>query len=133
MAVELGLEDRVAAAGLLGRVHRDVGALLERLVVLAVHRVQREADAGVDLQPHALEHERLAQVHEQVLGDAGRVRWAVDVREQDAELVAAEAGDRVGVAQRALQPARDLLEQQVAHVVAERVVDLLEVVEIHRS
>ena len=29
------------------------------------------------------------------------------------------------------QPARDLLEQQVAHVVAERVVDLLEVVEVH--
>ena len=100
MAVELGLEDRVAAAGLLGRVHRDVGALLERLVVLAVHRVQRDADAGVDLQAHALEHERLAQVREQVLGDGGRVLGLLDAREQDAELVAAEAGDRVGVAQR---------------------------------
>ena len=31
-----------------------------------------------------------------------------------------------------LQPARDLLQQQVAHVVAERVVDLLEVVEVHQ-
>ena len=53
------------------------------------------------------------------------------MRQQDAELVAAQAGDRVGVAQRALQPRGDLLQQQVAHVMAERVVDLLEVVEIH--
>ena len=72
VAVELGLEDRVAAAGLLGRVHRDVGALLQRLVVLAVHRVQREADRGVDLQPHPLEHERLAQVHR---AGSGRPAW----------------------------------------------------------
>ena len=37
VAVELRLEDRVAAAGLLGRVHGDVGALLQRLDVVAVH------------------------------------------------------------------------------------------------
>ena len=61
----------------------------------------------------------------------GGVAGRLDVREQDAELVAAEAGDRVGVAQGALQPRGDLLQQQVAHVVPERVVDLLEVVEIH--
>jgi hypothetical protein len=109
VAVELGLEDRVATAGVLGRVHRDIGALLQRLVVIAVDRVQRDADAGVDLQAHALKHKRLAQMHEQALGDAGRVRRAVDVWEQDPKLVAAEAGDRVGVAQRALQPPSDLL------------------------
>ena len=131
MAVELGLEDREAAAGLLGGVHRDVGALLERLVVLAVQRVHGDADARVDLEPHALEHERLAQVHEQVLGDRGAVAGGLHAREQDAELVAAEAGDGVGLAQREPQPARDLLEQQVAHVMAERVVDLLEVIEVH--
>ena len=48
-----------------------------------------------------------------------------------AELVAAEAGDGVGGAQRRLEPLGDLLEQHVAVVVAERVVDLLEVVEVH--
>ena len=50
--------------------------------------------------------------------------------EEHGELVAAEAGERVGGAQRAAQPARDLLEQPVAVGVAERVVDGLEVVEV---
>ena len=71
-------------------------------------------------------------MREQVLRRPRRASLGVlDAREQDAELVAAEAGDGVGLAQRVPQPARDLLEQQVAHVMAERVVDLLEVVEVH--
>jgi hypothetical protein len=93
--------------------------------------MQGDADARVDLQPHALVHERLAQGDEQLLGDVGRVLAGGHVREQHAELVTAEAGHRVGVAQRGLQPARDLLQQQVSVVVAERVVDLLEVIEVH--
>ena len=56
---------------------------------------------------------------------------AEHVGQQHAELVAAEAGDGVGGAQRGLEPLGDLLEEHVAVVVAERVVDLLEVVEVH--
>ena len=52
------------------------------------------------------------------------------VGQQHAELVAAEAGDGVALAERLLQAVRDLLQQAVARVVAERVVDLLEVVEV---
>ena len=55
---------------------------------------------------------------------------SVDAVEQDGELVAAEAGDRVGRAHRRLQPPRDLLEDGVAGRVAEAVVDRLEVVEV---
>ena len=51
--------------------------------------------------------------------------------QQDRELVAAEPGHGVRRAQRARQPLADQLEQAVAVVVAERVVDLLEVVEVH--
>ena len=50
--------------------------------------------------------------------------------QQHAELVAAEAGDGVALAERLLEAVRDLLQQAVARVVAERVVDLLEVVEV---
>ena len=66
------------------------------------------------------------------LGDGRSRRSASPTsRQQDAELVAAEAGH--GVAGRAARvaAAADLLEQHVAVVVAERVVDLLEVVEVH--
>jgi hypothetical protein len=46
------------------------------------------------------------------------------------ELVAADARDGVVVAQRRAQPARDLLQQLVADVVAQRIVDELEAVEV---
>ena len=55
---------------------------------------------------------------------------SVDAVEQDGELVAAEAGDRVGRAHRRLEPPRDLLQDRVAGRVAEAVVDGLEVVEV---
>ena len=50
---------------------------------------------------------------------------------QDPELVAAEPRDRVAVAQAADEPLGDELEEHVAVLVAERVVDLLELVEVH--
>ena len=49
-----------------------------------------------------------------LLGGAG----ARDVREQDAELVAAEAGDRVGLAQDAVQARADLAQEEIARLVA---------------
>ena len=92
----------------------------------------RDADAGGDHERHrgAVEVERLAHHLEQPLGDELRAaveRGAVD---QHDELVAAHPADRVGLAQRARQPGRDCDEQPVAGVVAERVVDVLEVVEV---
>ena len=46
------------------------------------------------------------------------------------ELIAAEPRHDVSIAHRALEPPRDLLEQRVADDVSERVVDLLETIEI---
>src|SRR3990172_1895944 len=54
-------------------------------------------------------------------------------RQEDAELVPAQPCDRVALAKRPLQPGCELLEQDVAGVVAERVVDLLEAVEVHEE
>ena len=54
-------------------------------------------------------------------------------RQQDRELVAAEAGDGVAVADAVLQAPGELDQQQIADVVAERVVDLLEAVEIEQQ
>ena len=53
--------------------------------------------------------------------------------QQHGELVAAEPGERVAAAQRAAQPGGDLAQQPVAVVVAERVVDLLEPVEVDQQ
>ena len=50
--------------------------------------------------------------------------------QQDHELVAAPAADHVGVAHGARQPSGTFLQHEVAELVAERVVDLLEAVQV---
>ena len=65
--------------------------------------------------------DRLAQP----LGDVDRLAL-----HHDDELVAAEAGEHVVVAQRRAQATGDRLQQLVADLVAEAVVDRLEVVEV---
>ena len=54
----------------------------------------------------------------------------VQLGQRDGEFVAAEARHGVAVAHMALQAPADLLEQQVAGLVAAGVVDFLEVVEV---
>ena len=62
----------------------------------------------------------------------GRGR-AGDVREQDPELVAAEAGHGVGLAQHAVQARAHLPQEEIARVMAQGVVDLLEPVEVDQE
>ena len=131
VVVLLRLVEREAAAGLLGRVHGDVGALDQDLDVVAVVGVAGDADRAAHLERQPVDHERLAQRGLEDLGHRLGVVGAEHVGQQHAELVAAEAGHGVGGAQRRLEALGDLLEQHVAVVMAERVVDLLEVVEVH--
>ena len=94
--------------------------------------VDRDAEARLDLERQAVEHERLLErlvdarcQHHRVL-DRPR-------REEDPELVAAEPCERVALAQQLAQAGRQLLEQPVARLVAERVVDLAEVVDVEQQ
>jgi hypothetical protein len=132
VVVLAGVERRVLARGGLRGVHGDVGPLDERLDVLAVLGEGGQPDRAADLQRGGVDAERLAQPREHALGDRRGVRAGLDAVQHDAELVAAEARDRVAVAQRHAQPRGDLLEEPVALVVAQGVVDLLEVVEVHQ-
>ncbi len=91
------------------------------------------ADAGGDAAAYAVQGRReLADAVDDVaahpLGGG-----LVAVGEEQRELVAAEAGHHVGVAHRAAQDAADGDQQLVAGVVAEAVVDLLEVVEVEQQ
>ena len=60
----------------------------------------------------------------------GRLVGAAHFGQQDDEFVAAVAADRIDPAHAAHQAPRHFLEQQVAHMVAHAVVDMLEVVEV---
>ena len=78
----------------------------------------------------AAERRRAGQRAVQAGGDLADGAAVGDVGQQDGELVAAEAGEDVVAAQRLAQARGDVDEQLVAVLVAQRVVDLLEAVEV---
>ena len=129
VAVGAVVVEGVAGVRALGGVHRDVGVLEQRLGVLAVVGVERDPDAGLDLDGELLELEPLGDRLAHAGAGLDRRVGAADVGDQHRELVAAEAGDGVAGAQ-VSSAARRRAQQQVAVVVAERVVDLLEAVEV---
>ncbi|MEZ5906976.1 MAG: hypothetical protein R3C69_18415 [Geminicoccaceae bacterium] len=99
----------------------------------AVARKQADADAAARLQELALELERLAQHGEQLGRDIGSGGRSLQVAQHHGEFVAAEPGDRVGIPQHPGQPLAHCPQQRIARVVAEPVVDLLEVIEIEHQ
>jgi len=122
------------APGLLGLVHRRVGALQELLGVAAVVREAGDPDAGRDrLLRGALDRQRLAQQAEHLLGDAQRVLVVDQVGNEDRELVAAQTRAGVALAQAASDALRGEAQQRVARQVAERVVHALEAVEVEEQ
>ena len=82
------------------------------------------------MQRQLAEHERRDEQPAHAAGQPFGVRDGAHVGQQDRELVATEPRDDVVVPQRAAQPFRDLLQQLVPAVVAERVVDVLEPVDV---
>ena len=124
--------DLVAGAHALGLVHRDVRALQQPHGVAGVRGEQRDADAGVDVDADAADGEGMLERGAQPQPGGARRRLVAGL-EDDRELVAAEPGERVVVAQELLQARADLAQHLVAGVVAERVVELLEAVEVDQE
>src|SRR6478672_2494825 len=126
-AVEVRIEERVADIGMCFRpVHRDVGFLDQRLVVVA----EGDADARVRVQRARPAVHRPADLFEQPLRNPHGMFGRERLRENDRELIAAEASGGVAGPDRLLDPLADLLEHLVAEVVAPPVVDRLELVEV---
>jgi hypothetical protein len=124
-----------ALAAVLGLVHRDVGIAQQPLGRAGRGRAgrQHDADAAPDRALPAVEQHRAAQRLEQPVRHRGGLLLVAHRAAEHRELVAAEAGHQVPFADRALEPLADLHEQAVTRVVAERVVDQLEVVEVEEQ
>ena len=114
-------------------VHRDVGVLQQHVDVVPVLRVEGDADARVDVNRQLVDDEVVIERGANLLGRIGGSARVPEAGKQDAELVSAEARDRVAVTQRRAQALADVLEQVVALLVAEGVVDLLEAVEVDQQ
>ncbi len=104
----LGEDAEAVAAGRLGAVHGDVG-LAQQLGGLGdllggEHRADRDADPRLAVA----DDERLADDRDDPLAQAADVGLALGADLDDGEFVAADAGDRVGLAQQRAQPLADL-------------------------
>nr|WP_239002946.1 hypothetical protein [Rhodovastum atsumiense] len=81
----------------------------------------------------ALQVEGAGEGGDQAVGDAGCFLRLLHLALDHGELVAAEPGEGVGLAQFRLQPGGDGAEQRIAGRVAERVVDFLETIEVDQQ
>ena len=98
--------------------------------VSAVVGIDGDADRGRGVAFVAAQLHGLADDGQEVARDSLDVVAVGDLLQNDDEFVAAEPRHHVAGAQRAAQAPRDFHQQQVAGVVAERIVDDLEAVEI---
>ena len=129
--VHVGREEAGAgAAVLLGAVERQVGVGEELSRVVAVARIDGDADRKPDMEGLSGEQHRLGEDFEQLVGEPrGRSRLIAPGL-HDHELVAAEARCELVVRQERGDACRGRLQKLVAGGMAVHVVDLLEAVEI---
>jgi hypothetical protein len=95
-----------------------------------VRRVQRDADAARHVELQRVDRDRALELLEDAFGEQDGGRLVLEVRQHQAELVPAQTRHHVIGSKGGGQPRTDLLQEQIAEVMAERVVDLLEVVEV---
>ena len=126
----VGVELVVVAAVRFRLVHRGVGLLQQRLGVGIPEWVEGCADAGGHEDLGARERNAHGEFAQQLVEHHLELFDARQILDQDGELIAAQAPDGVLAAQAPFEALADLLQELVAGRVAERVVDVLEVVEV---
>ena len=118
------------AALLLGPVHRDIGVFEQCLHIPAIIRESTDADAGRHVVFAAREREAGSQRLNQFARQAANKHRIGHIFNQHHKLVATESRHRVGRAQLSLQARRHFAQQNITGLMAQRVVDDLETVEV---
>jgi len=111
-------------------VHGDIGVVQQRVDGVAIAGKDGHADRGRHLQLVVAQLIGLRDGLQQAGRHVRRLVDAAHFGQDDDEFVAAVAADRVDAAHAAHQAPRHFLEQQIAHVMAHAVIDVLEMVEI---
>ena len=126
------------APGALGLVHGQVGLLEQVVNARLPFGEQCHADAGAAIVRLPRQLVRLVQRAQQFFSNLlgahdGLGQDLTQIAQQHHEFVTAQACHRVAVAHALAQPLGHFLQQQVAHVMAQRVVQRLEVVQIDKQ
>ena len=126
-------ELEVAASAFLGVIHRGVGVAHQCFDVVTVFGKKADADAAAHMQFVAFAAERGDHRIERFLRDeCGMVAAGGKMKDED-ELVAAQSSHAVVFAHAFQQALGCHAQHAVADMVAERVVDVLEVVEVEEQ
>ncbi len=129
----LRVELVVVLAVLLGAVHGDVGVFHQGLFVLRFRRIHADADARRHPAFLPLNRHRLDERGEDLARDGRDLFRLGHFLHQHHELVPAQARHHVARAHGLREASAHFLQQLVAGLVAERVVDVLEAVEIYEK
>ena len=114
----------------LGGIHRQIGILDELIQIGAVPRSQRNADAGIGRE---LVTEALIGLPNCVMNSCHEFHDIADIsnsRLNDRKLVATQPCDKIGVSDTAPDAGSHGLQQLIADMMSERVVDTLELVDV---
>ncbi|MCY1227767.1 hypothetical protein D9M72_400550 [compost metagenome] len=131
MVVALGVEKlETCLSAVFGQIHREVRLPQQLGSVCGFRAPLCRAHAGRDGQPVVADEERRAQRPVDPIGDPGGDRAGVVVQHNDRELVSAEPGNHVVGADAALEAGGQLDEQGITPLMSQRIVDLLEVVDV---
>lgn len=122
-------EEFDAAAAPLGAIHGDVRLFHERLPVFRLP-AQRHADAGVDLQAQPVELDRFVKCCKELLGGSDYAAVFGQPDEQGGKFVPTQTCQHGRVYQHTPHPRSDFLEEDIADVMAKRVVDFLEAIQV---
>ena len=128
---QVGIEELIGVAPeLLRPVHRDIGMLEQLFGCVAIVGVDRDADRRGDVDVMLLDLEGLRYGILQLRRDAIQGFRIFEILDDDHELVPAQPGEQIGFAQHVRKRRRDALQELVADAVSQRVVDVLEPVEV---
>ena len=129
--VHVGAEELVFVAAVgLGVKHRGVRVLHHAVHVVAVIRIDADADAEADMQFVSFDQMWQCEGGKQFFRDVGCIQRLFDFGQQNHEFVAALAAYRVGGAHARDQTLGDRLQQLIADGMSKRIVDAFEEIEI---
>ena len=127
------VEHVLAAPGGLGGVERQVRIAHHAVGAASPRVADRNPDRSADRHAIALDHIRARDLLDQRARERLEQTNIDHPRQHRLEFVAAQPADLAMVAHHAGQPLRDLAEQRIADRMAQRVVDILEPVEVDQE
>ncbi|GEM_PF-2133190 len=125
-----GEKAKAVAPLVLGRVHGLVGVAQHLDGIAGIVGINADPQAGGAVDLLVAQGVRAGQLVEDLLRQLGQVGHIGQIGDQDAELIATQAGHRVRLAHAAPDTGTGLDDQLVAHRVAQGVVDFLEMVQV---